>query len=548
MMKQSHLLPSGAYSDHRCSQLLEAMLKVVPTNLYQHHFNLSRFVNDFINNMKFNIFFTFNRLPLRLQHRAAQLAKYTNLKDVLFPTYSDEQCIHPLEKSLAFYDRSLEENPEQVAAVHCIVSGISRPAPYLVFGPPGTGKTVTIVEAIKQVLRCIPTAHILACAPTNSATDLLCQKLQKHVEKRHIYRLNAVSRNWDTIPQDVQTSVISWCCDQLVSVSVSWSLTSEFSCRLFRYSVHLSQDRSNFPQSPIQTPFHIPVAPPPAEFSCRFEIGSLFHMETVTPPVILESHPSILRIPNELFYDNELKAEADTLISHSYCQWQHLPKKNFPVIFHGLLGEDQREEKSPSFFNLDEIDQVLNYLKKLLTNQGKKGFAKISPKEIGVITPYRKQVEKIREAINRVDKVLKVMDNIRELKVGSVEEFQGQERKVIIISTVRSCSDYLQMDEDFNLGFLKNPKRFNVALTRAKALLIVVGNPIILSKDRNWNSFLNYCVNNECYTGYNYASDDLESDLVEGLEKLGLDPDPAADPDTLSIIQQQLEPEWRSEV
>lgn len=66
--------------------------------------------------------------------------------------------------------------------------------------------------------------------------------------------------------------------------------------------------------------------------------------------------------------------------------------QDFPLIFHGILGVDDREEKSPSFFNIDEIDEVLRYLKHLLLNPGKKGIGKISPKEIGVITPYRKQV------------------------------------------------------------------------------------------------------------------------------------------------------------
>ena len=49
------------------------------------------------------------------------------------------------------YDQKLETNPEQKAAVQQILMGSSKPAPYLIFGPPGTGKTVTMVEAIKQV-------------------------------------------------------------------------------------------------------------------------------------------------------------------------------------------------------------------------------------------------------------------------------------------------------------------------------------------------------------------------------------------------------------
>lgn len=51
----------------------------------------------------------------------------------------------------SMFNRQLENNPEQHAAIQCIVSGASKPAPYLVFGPPGTGKTITLVEAMNQV-------------------------------------------------------------------------------------------------------------------------------------------------------------------------------------------------------------------------------------------------------------------------------------------------------------------------------------------------------------------------------------------------------------
>lgn len=77
--------------------------------------------------------------------------------------------------------------------------------------------------------------------------------------------------------------------------------------------------------------------------------------------------------------------------------------------------------------------------------------------------------------------------------MGSVEEFQGQERSIILISTVRSSQSFVQLDLDFNLGFLKNPKRFNVAVTRAKALLIVVGNPLLLGHDPDWKAFIEFC-------------------------------------------------------
>jgi len=106
-----------------------------------------------------------------------------------------------------------------------------------------------------------------------------------------------------------------------------------------------------------------------------------------------------------------------------------------------------------------------------------------------VISPYNAQNGKIRSAIN-TPALKKNRPGV--LKVGSVEEFQGQERRVIIVSTVRSNSNFVEFDINHTLGFVANPRRFNVAMTRAQALLIIVGDPIVLSLDSMWREFLDY--------------------------------------------------------
>ncbi|XP_058712110.1 helicase MOV-10 isoform X2 [Poecile atricapillus] len=611
----------------------------------------SKLQKKFVNNLKFDVTFTFNRLPLQVQHRAAVLAMRRGLFSLLFPSASCHKSLFPGPFQPRWFNRKLETNEEQCKAVTHIVTGMSRPAPYLIFGPPGTGKTVTVVEAIKQVWTCFKDARILACAPSNSATDLLCQCLIKDIAPENVYRLIASSRS----PREVPTDIMP-CCNWDDEQS-SYVYPSKESLRQYRIIITtlVTAGRSEElglspasvaggPRAALQpgcedspsgiqqggvgrgqatggeipppwenedegwekkdgqvgqdaeTPsFHlssrlVSANFPPGFFSHVFidECGHAVEPESLvaiagllapmdqetnpnggqlvlagdpkqlgpvlTSPLAIQhglgtsllerlmlhnplykkssggynpqfitkllwnyrSHEAILRIPNELFYENELKVcKSDRLdIQNLFCTWEELPKKGFPIIFHGVCGEDQREAKSPSFFNTAEIEVLVHYLKKLLQSQGKGSCPSVSPQEIGIISPYRKQVEKIRKAITSLDPDLQKLPDIRQLKVGSVEEFQGQERHVILISTVRSCSTYLQFDQTFRLGFLKNPKRLNVAITRAKALLIVVGNPIVLSKDPHWHRFLSYCKAEGGYTGYPYEPESTAEDRI----------------------------------
>jgi len=133
----------------------------------------------------------------------------------------------------------------------------------------------------------------------------------------------------------------------------------------------------------------------------------------------------------------------------------------------------------------------------------------IKAEHIGVITPYHAQRHKIMLILQKDPK-------LRDIKVGSVEEFQGQERRVIIISTVRSNTEFVASDIRRALGFVANKSRMNVALTRAQALLIVVGNPVVLSLDPLWRGFLNYIHNRGGWRGRQIDWDPQEPIWLDG--------------------------------
>jgi len=175
-------------------------------------------------------------------------------------------------------------------------------------------------------------------------------------------------------------------------------------------------------------------------------------------------------------------------VTHSLLRFDRLVTPTFPIIFHALTGKDEREARSPSFFNTSEASLVKTYAEALLGDKR----LRLTHDHIGIISPYHAQCFKIRSVLK---------NKLAGIKVGSVEEFQGQERRVIIISTVRSSVEYVAFDLRHHLGFVADPKRFNVAVTRAQALLIIVGDPKVLSMDPVWRRFLNYVYLKGGWTG-----------------------------------------------
>ncbi|KAM7261719.1 hypothetical protein ACFE04_020796 [Oxalis oulophora] len=139
--------------------------------------------------------------------------------------------------------------------------------------------------------------------------------------------------------------------------------------------------------------------------------------------------------------------------------------------------------------------------------------ADLNETDIGVITPYHQQVLKIRQVLEAY--------GFHDIKVGSVEQFQGQEKEVIIVSTVRSTIKHNDFDKIYCLRFLSNPRRCNVAITRAKSLHIIVENPHIVCQDPYWDKLLKYCMDNNSYLGC--RPPEREDDEEQDLAKAGVD-------------------------
>ena len=174
----------------------------------------------------------------------------------------------------------------------------------------------------------------------------------------------------------------------------------------------------------------------------------------------------LMEFPNSEFYQNRLK--TDTPVEDITLNDIIETNDKEIITFHDTSQLPDNQEKhlkdSKSIINKVERDICLDYIDKYL----EEGLA---VKDIGVITPYSDQA--------------KIIEDMTDVEVKTVDGFQGREKEVIIISTVRSN------DED-NIGFLSDLRRLNVTLTRAKRRLIIVGNKKTLSSHPTYKRLIEY--------------------------------------------------------
>lgn len=203
----------------------------------------------------------------------------------------------------------------------------------------------------------------------------------------------------------------------------------------------------------------------------------------------------LMKFPNLEFYNGNLKSDSsvdninlDEIIDLE--ELSHLKESDVekqlhnnlkPLLFIDTSNLKNNEEKhlkdSKSIINQSEAD-IATSIAKFYLGTG------INPKDIGIISPYADQVNLIQEKIP--------------IEVKSVDGFQGREKEIIIISTVRS-------NENGNIGFLKDLRRLNVAITRAKRKLIVIGNKNTLKGNPTYSKLIKFCTKNDLLISFRYT-------------------------------------------
>lgn len=193
-------------------------------------------------------------------------------------------------------------------------------------------------------------------------------------------------------------------------------------------------------------------------------------------------HPALSEWPSNKFYEGSLQngVTAAERVQHFVdFQW---PVPDRPHFFWTTLGQEECSATGTSYLNRTEAANV----EKVVTQLLRCGAV---PSQIGVITPYEGQRAYIVSYMTRNAALRQAL--YQEVEVASVDSFQGREKDYIIVSCVRS-------NEQQGIGFLSDPRRLNVALTRAKYGVVVLGNPKVLSKHPLWNDLLTHMKEGDC--------------------------------------------------
>ena len=433
----------------------------------------------------------------------------------------------------------------------------------VIHGPPGTGKTTSLVQAIRLTLQ--SESQVLVCAPTNSAVDLLTEKLVElsidvlrlgHPARMADELLNSsvdgkvasspyykdiknLRRNAEEYfrmagkykrafgKEEAQQRTAYYTeaknCIKEARLLEDFIIdelfkTTQVICCTPVTSTHRALTRKRFntlffdeASQALEPMVWIPLLKcnrlilsgdhfqlPPVVKSMEAKKGGLDQtlldkcIELKDAVVLLNRqyrmNSIIMGFSNQYFYNNELIAD-ETVSNHVLLNDENssLSKSIEFIDTAGCSFDEIQNPETLSYFNPKEGDVLFKHLQQLLVDYS--SHTHLPSINVGIISPYKEQREWLKENITELELDRSKLES---LSVKTIDGFQGEERDVIYISLVRS-------NDNHEIGFLNDLRRMNVAITRARKKLVVIGDSATIASSDFYQLFLEYCEKHGMY-------------------------------------------------
>lgn len=465
-----------------------------------------------------------------------RLPEFNPLPDLQLPDY-----LNPSQQDAIRFARSARD----LAVIH---------------GPPGTGKTTTLVALIAEAVQ--SGEKVLACAPSNTAVDHLLEELvevgQRAVRIGHPARVTPRLQHHclDGLLEQHESQVVvkglRRQAEDLLRQAEKWTRAprangerhhlrraardlEQEAKALERYMIRSVLDgadvicatttfndellaqrhfdlvvideacQSTEPGSWCPLPFadKVVLAGDPQQlpptvlsleaaaegFNCSLMQRQMeLHGDSISRLLNVQyrMHEQIMQFSSQQFYQGQLLADA-SVRHHRLCDLVGVaatPATERTLVFYDTAGAGWEEELEPNGLskrNPQEAGMVMRVVNEWLE-------AGVDPLTIGVIAPYAAQVRLLRDLASRREQ----REAWRGVEIDTVDGFQGREKEAIVISLVRS-------NHEQELGFMADGRRMNVALTRARRGLTVIGDSATLGIEPFYQDFLQYVTEVDAY-------------------------------------------------
>lgn len=446
------------------------------------------------------------------------------------------------------YSAGLNESQQNALEMIRIAADVA-----FIHGPPGTGKTTTLVQAIKRTVKA--EQQVLVCAPSNAAVDLLVEKLDEQglfvlrighparvteqslsktldariAEHANYQELRALRKKMEQIKGMAlkykrqfgyhekqerrlllqESKALKADADVLEFYIVNDLLQrTEVICTTLVGSSHPVMRGKKFrtvfideAAQALEPACWIPILrssrivfagdhqqlPPTIKSIEAARLGlatTLFEKGIFRQPqastmlqVQYRMHQDIMKFSSTYFYKDEL-------LAHDSVRSALLRPNQPPVEFIDTAGcgfSEGQDKETLSRFNEEEAQLLIHRIEKLVEEVGIEEWMHENL-TLGIITPYRAQVDHLHK-LAEASAILEPLNRL--IAINTVDAFQGQEREVIAISFVRS-------NEKSEVGFLGDIRRTNVAMTRAKKKLIMIGDSATLGSNPFYVKLIDY--------------------------------------------------------